>query len=233
MTGPKLSAPLTDSVDISYWLSGYYPKLLPRDLEPTIRDLFTKLHDIDIYCLCVRLDSVPPEWQRSGVPPISVDALLAKPDSEISPEYRRALEKKRELCAFHRSSLWDSCIANFCHSSHVKTKNDALKPDQVAQAEKQARDFFSELIPIRKAQGAGSVWLFGPDVGPTILDAHTAPFIARMMDEKVGRSSLVPPELQEYAARVMERPEWDAVMHGRPTMYDASIGPVRELDPLW
>ncbi|KAG8158127.1 hypothetical protein KVR01_011888 [Diaporthe batatas] len=213
LTGPKLPAPLTDSVDISYWLSGHYPKLLPPDLEPTIRDLFTKLHDIDIYCLCVRPESVPPEWRTSGVPPVSVDALLAKPDSEISPEYRKALLKKREF--------------------HVKTKNDALRLDQVERAEKQARDFFSELLSIRKTHGADSVWLFGPEAGPTILDAHTVPFIARMRDEKVGRGNLVPPELQEYASRVMGRPEWDEVMHGRPTIYDASMGPVRELDPLW
>lgn len=123
--------------------------------------------------------------------------------------------------------------SSFCHSSHVKTKNDALKPDQVEKAEKQAHDYFSELLSIRKTHGADSVWLFGPDVGPTILDAHTVPFILRMMDEKVGRSSMVPTELQEYASRVMGGPEWDAVMHGRPTMYDASMGPVRELNPLW
>lgn len=108
-----------------------------------------------------------------------------------------------------------------------------MKPDQIEQAEKQARDFFSELLVIYKAHGADSVWLFGPDAGPTILDAHTVPFIARMMDEKVNRSNLVPPELQEYASRVKKLPEWDAVMHGRPTVWNASLGPVREMDPLW
>ncbi|POS70335.1 hypothetical protein DHEL01_v211268 [Diaporthe helianthi] len=213
LTGPKLPAPLTDSVDISYWLCGHYPKLLPPGIEPTIRDLFTKLHDIHIYSLCVRPESVPPEWRTSGIPPTTVDALLGKPDSEVSPAYRRALEKKREF--------------------QVTTKKDALKPEQVEQAEKQARDFLSGVLSIYKSHGVDSVWLFGPDVGPTILDAHTVPFIARMVDEKVNRSSLVPAELQEYASRVMARPEWDAVMHGRPTVYDASMGPVRELDPLW
>lgn len=106
LTGPKLSAPLTDSVDISYWLCGQYPKLLPPDHEPTIRDMFRKLHDIPIFTLSARRDSMPPEWQANGIPPTAVDALLAKPDSEISPEYRKALEGKRELYAeFHLSAI--------------------------------------------------------------------------------------------------------------------------------
>lgn len=112
LTGPKLSAPLTDSVDISYWLCGHYPNLLPPDLEPTIKDLFTKLHDIEIYSLSARPESVLPEWQTSGVPPTSVDALLAKPDSEISPKYRKALEKKRELYAF-RALFYGVHVADF------------------------------------------------------------------------------------------------------------------------
>lgn len=97
LTGPKLSAPLTDSVDISYWLCGHYPKLLPPDHESTIRDMFRKLHDIPIFTLSARRDSMPPEWLANGIPPTAVDALLARPDSEISPQYRQALEKKREL----------------------------------------------------------------------------------------------------------------------------------------
>jgi len=112
LTGPKLSAPLADSVDISYWLCGHYPTLLPPDREAIIRELFTKLHDIEIYSLSARPESVLPEWQTSGVPPTAVDALLAKPDSEISPEYRKALEKKRELYAF-RDLLYGVLVADF------------------------------------------------------------------------------------------------------------------------
>lgn len=101
VTGPKLPTPLTDSVDISYWLCGHYSNLLPPSHESTIRDMFTKLHDIRFFALSARRDSMPPEWQTNGIPPTAIDALLAKPDSEISPEYRRALETKRELYACH------------------------------------------------------------------------------------------------------------------------------------
>lgn len=97
LTGPTLSAPLTDSVDISYWLCDHYPKLIPTDHESTIRDMFHKLHDIRIFALSARRDSIPPEWQENGIPPTAIDALLARPDSEISPEYRQALENKRKL----------------------------------------------------------------------------------------------------------------------------------------
>lgn len=124
-------------------------------------------------------------------------------------------------------------MTNAGNSSHNKTKADALSPAQIDLAENDARDFFARLLALYKAQGGDSPWLFGPDAGPTLLDAHTVPFIARLMDDKVKRHDLVPPELQEYATRVMKRPEWDAVTHGRPTVWNASLGPVRDLDPLW
>lgn len=233
LTGPKLSAPLTDSVDISFWLCGHYPKLLPPEHESTIRDLFSKLHDINIFTLSARRDAMPSEWPASGIPPTAIDALLAKPDSEISPEYRRALENKRELYARHRSLLHELPMTNAGNFSHNKTKADALSPAQIDLAEKDARDFFARVLSLHKAQGGDSLWLFGPDTGPTVLDAHTVPFIARLMDDKVKRHDLVPPEIQEYATRVMRLPEWDAVTHGRPTVWNASLGPVRDLDPLW
>lgn len=118
-------------------------------------------------------------------------------------------------------------------SSHYETKVDALRPDKVQLAESQAKDYFSELLALYQANGGGSFWLFGPNAGPTLLDAHTVPVIARFMDEKVKRHDLVPAELQEYATRVMDLPDWDAVMHGRPTVWNASLGPVRDLTPLW
>lgn len=117
--------------------------------------------------------------------------------------------------------------------SHYETKADALRPDKVQLAESQAKDYFSKLLAMYQAHGGGSLWLFGPDSGPTVLDAHAVPVIARLMDEKVKRHDLVPAQLQEYATRAMELPEWDAVMHGRPTVWNASLGPVRDLNPLW
>lgn len=98
---------MTDSVDISYWLCGYYPKLLSPDYESTIRDMFDKLHDIPVFALSARRDSVPPEWQVDGIPPTAVDALLGRPEGEISPEYRQALENKRDLYAYHQVLLHD------------------------------------------------------------------------------------------------------------------------------
>lgn len=117
--------------------------------------------------------------------------------------------------------------------SHYETKADALRQDNVQLAESQVKDHFSELLILYRAHGGGSLWLFGPDAGPTLLDAHAVPVIARLMDEKVKRHDLVPEKLQEYAKRVLELPEWDAVMHGRPTVWNASLGPVRDLNPLW
>lgn len=117
--------------------------------------------------------------------------------------------------------------------SHNRTKADALRPAQVQLAEREALDYFSEVLSIYRAHGGNSIWLFGPETGPTLLDAHTVPLIARLMDERVKRHDLIPVEIREYATRVMKLPEWDAVMHGRPTVWNASLGQVREMDPLW
>ena len=91
LTGPGLDPPLTDSLDISYWLCSFYPGLLPREYEVTIRTLLSKLHDIQALSL-----SVTDKEDRSEVVPCpAVDALLAKAD--ISFHYRQALEYKRDL----------------------------------------------------------------------------------------------------------------------------------------
>lgn len=74
----------------------------------------------------------------------------------------------------------------------------------------------------------GTTWIFGHK--PTILDAHTAVLAARMMD--LGRFDLVPDTARVYATAVMETPEWEKATHGRPTIWNASLGSVADLDPL-
>lgn len=73
-----------------------------------------------------------------------------------------------------------------------------------------------------------ATWLFGSD--PTILDAYATVFTLRLIDLK--REELTTAELREYALRVKETPEWTKTTHGRPTLWNASLGPVADFNPL-
>jgi hypothetical protein len=61
-------------------------------------------------------------------------------------------------------------------------------------------------------------------VGPTVLDAHTGAFIARLMDAE--KEQLVPRELLERTKRLITLPSWTEVTHGRSTNWDISYGSV-------
>ena len=87
------------------------------------------------------------------------------------------------------------------------------------KAEEQATGFFAglqDVLTTRNGDVEGqeaSPWLFGT---PTVLDAHAATFVARMLD--VGRESLVPGAVLTWARRVLAGPEWHAVTGGKSTM---------------
>lgn len=71
----------------------------------------------------------------------------------------------------------------------------------------------------------GAAWIFGKK--PTILDGHVVPFIARLLD--CERQDLIPDALQNYATSQIASPQWHRVMHGRPTMWNPSLGHVSDM----
>ena len=95
------------------------------------------------------------------------------------------------------------------------TISHALDEEPIRRAEKQAIAFLENIEEALKVFSEGSVWIFGDDVGPTALDAHTVPFVARMIDAK--RSNMVPATVLKYALRAMEGDAWQSVTLGRPT----------------
>lgn len=99
-----------------------------------------------------------------------------------------------------------------------------MEESRVTLAEGQARAFFTDVLSVATCLDR-STWLFGDDAGPTVLDAHCVPFIARLLDSK--ESDLVPDELQAYAAKIMALPEWNDVTRGRPTHWNIKLGHVR------
>ncbi|KAK6852144.1 thioredoxin-like protein [Apiospora arundinis] len=198
------AAPITDSLDISYWLCGMFPQLLPRQHEATIRRLLRDLHAIEGISVSIRRRDGPEE---DLIDPC-VDDMLARND--LSPEYRQALEAKK--------GFDDTHVPKSLH--HVN----------VDRAEQQTAALLAEVASLYEQHGRPgssiSTWLLGEEVGPTVLDAQVLPFVTRVED--AGRSRLVPEVLLQYAAARRASPEWDVVMGGKDTVWRKKYGQVRD-----
>lgn len=113
--------------------------------------------------------------------------------------------------------------------SHDTCHSRTLDPESVLQAEEKARDFMGHLSEVLgEHRGEDTTWIFGHK--PTILDAHATALAARLMDAK--RLDVLSEAVQIYTRRVLETEEWRAVTHGRPTLWDTSMGHVADLNPL-
>lgn len=117
--------------------------------------------------------------------------------------------------------------------SHNKNNGIAFHPDVVAKAHADLRAIFADVVEQRKKSGAyGHVdeWTFGKEVGPTILDSHFVPLVMRCVE--AGNAELVPQELQNWATAKSESPVWQKVMHGRPTRWNSSMGPIADMQEM-
>ncbi|KAI1840459.1 hypothetical protein JX266_013343 [Neoarthrinium moseri] len=201
MTVQGRPAPLTDSRDISYWFCEIWPNLLPKNHEGKIHDLLAQLHAIEGISL-----SVPrPEQPNKDLLNKDCDKILARTD--ISDTYRRAVEYKRQVDYSH----WPTSL------HHVS----------IDKAQDQAKALFEVVLEQHQKHGDDSPWIFGKDIGPTVLDAHIVPFIARLDD--AGRAWLVPEVLLQYAQAIKGLPQYYEVTKGRRTMWNSSYGHVHLL----
>ncbi|KAJ9150706.1 hypothetical protein NKR23_g3388 [Pleurostoma richardsiae] len=206
MTSPALPATITDSLDISYYLAKkHFPGMLPDANRGEIEALLAKLHAIQGMSLSV---AKVPEGCEIEFPSPGLNALLSRDD--ISESYRKALEFKKE---YYKSTL-----------------GPALRPESIAKAKKQAEELFEDISALRAKTTEQSLWIFGDAVGPTVLDAHVAPLIARLID--AGKEDLVPGELLEYGKRLTALPAWAEVTHGRSTIWNISYGHARLLKDI-
>ncbi|EED21552.1 conserved hypothetical protein [Talaromyces stipitatus ATCC 10500] len=208
MTGNVLKQPLTDSISISLYLAeNHYPDLLPDEHAAVIKDLLQRFHSV--YGLSFSNKNPTPEMIQHN--PSPVEDFLKRTD--ISPEYRKALEAKLKF--------------------HNENNGIAFHPDVVAKARADLRTIFAEIIELRRQSGAlktPAEWIFGNKVGPTVLDSHMLPLVLRCIE--VGNAELVPQELQLWAKTNEKSPTWEKVMHGRPTRYDPSMGPVEDMHDM-
>ncbi|KAH9898826.1 hypothetical protein F4778DRAFT_771816 [Xylariomycetidae sp. FL2044] len=210
MAGNVLDQPLTDSISISLYLAEkHYPAMLPAEHATAIRDLLGRIHAVPGPAFS---NKSPTAEMRQHVPSPAEKILLQGKD--LSPEYRRALEAK---VTFHNNNY-----------------GKAFQPAVMSTAFADLRAIFAEVVEHRRGtSGAGAAaadpgeWTFGARVGPTVLDSHLLPLVLRCLD--AGNAELVPPELRHWAEIRKRGDSWEKVMHGRPTQWDPSMGPVADM----
>lgn len=206
LAGNVLEKPLSESLNISlYFVENHYPALVPASHATIIRDLLSRIHAI--YGLSFSQKNPTAEMMQYN--PSPAEEILKRGD--LSPQYRKALEVK---LAFH-------------------DKNNAIAfhPNVVAEARANLQTIFAEIVEHRKQAGASDGdWTFGSQVGPTLLDAHLLPVVLRCVD--ANNAELVPEELQRWGAIQSTGDMWLKVMHGRPTHWNPSLGPVTEMKDL-
>ncbi|KAK8103385.1 uncharacterized protein PG998_010418 [Apiospora kogelbergensis] len=179
MTGGGLARPLTDSISVTLHLAEkHYPAMLPAEHAAVIRDLLARIHAL--YGLS--FTNKNPTAEMAKYNPSPVEDIL-KNSSDLSPEYRKALEGKLKF--------------------HNENNAIAFQPSVVAQAYADLRTIFAEITEHRKKSGAYDQevpeWTFGN---------------------------------QRWAAAQAKGPVWQKVMHGRPTLWDPSMGPVEDMQEM-
>ncbi|KAL1875464.1 hypothetical protein Daus18300_003203 [Diaporthe australafricana] len=205
----------TESVAISkFFGESFFPGLLGGAHKGEVDNLLKSIHEIQAFSLSIKS---PSKEQGVEVPDPGLDALLARTD--ISGNYRRALEYKREQIDS------DSYYQNLAY---------ALRPENINKAKAQAADLFQQLLLLYRDHHLSSateqeqgIWLFGA-TGPTILDAHAVALIARIDD--AGQDELVPADLLAYARKIRSLPAWETVTHGRNTIWNKGYGHVHLLE---
>ncbi|OTB00679.1 hypothetical protein M426DRAFT_26284 [Hypoxylon sp. CI-4A] len=208
MTGNLLDRPLTDSLSISLHLAEkHYPALLPAQYAPAITNLLQRFHAIP----GLSINNKKPTAEMTQRNPSPVEEILKRTD--LSPAYRKALETKL--------------------SFHNKINAVAFQPAVVAKSLDDLQAILAEIAEHRRQSGASkndAEWTFGSHVGPTVLDSHFLPVVLRCME--VGYAKYVPDELQRWAVVLEKSATWQKVMHGRPTKYDPSMGPIEEMEDM-
>ncbi|KAH0836149.1 hypothetical protein FOPE_04389 [Fonsecaea pedrosoi] len=191
LLAPSLGVKLIDSADITRYLCDRYPSLLPSAHKQTIESLLEQLHNISYVTI-----SFKPEDRRTEGVMEAVEEIMARP--ETSPRYREMLQRKLDN---HRTKL----------------QQFASKNQSVATVEAESRAYLSKISQLLSKRGREQKWLFGDEVGPTALDAHTIVFVARLLDAE--RAHLIPDDVLGYAGPKLREGEWVGVTGGNPTLH--------------
>ncbi|KAL2826667.1 hypothetical protein BDW59DRAFT_62939 [Aspergillus cavernicola] len=192
---------------------GKVPTLTSKSLASPLTDCLSVVYWICEQCprllpeahreeICRLLSELHENFEEYSSPNPAVEDFLTNHD--ITPTHRQALQYKRECQRKQRE------IAAYNLSGGRSMTG-------------QTTVFLDGVVELRDKYSSGGTWIFGGDIGPTVLDAHVVAFAARLMD--ISLEELVPTPLRTYAATIMSLPEWKQVTGGRPTVWDPMLGP--------
>ncbi|EXJ63634.1 uncharacterized protein A1O5_11395 [Cladophialophora psammophila CBS 110553] len=197
LLAPSLGVKLIDSTDITKYLCDRYPSLVPAAHKQTIESLLEELHEISYVTI-----SFKPEDRRTEGVMEAVREIMAQPDT--SPRYREMLQVKLDG-----------------HQKRLQTFQD--KNQSVASVEADSRRYLEKISQLLCSKHGGGqehqeqTWIFGDEVGPTALDAHTVVFIARLLDAE--RAHLIPEDVLRYGKPKLESDAWLGITKGNPTLH--------------
>jgi hypothetical protein len=111
-------------------------------------------------------------------------------------------------------------LTRLCHvrSHAANLQKFAANKQSVESVE---ADSVRYLEKISKLLAGRASWIFGDDVGPTALDAHTVVFIARLLDAK--REHLIPADVLAYGRPKLQGTEWLGITKGNPTLHSLYV----------
>ncbi|KAM0247751.1 hypothetical protein ACHAQJ_009712 [Trichoderma viride] len=178
LASPSLPEPIYDSVKITYYLASLFPSLMPPSHADMISSLLEKIHDINFFTITFT--------GRSDIANSIEEKILRLMDSDVSPQYQKALQYKLEI--------------------QRKEKINCVGLDDLEEMTKRTA---SVLEICSEHLVEGKKWLFGLET-PTALDAHLVTFIARLKD--INKGNLIPQSLLTYAAAAQNMTEWKNVM---------------------
>ncbi|EXJ70577.1 uncharacterized protein A1O5_06647 [Cladophialophora psammophila CBS 110553] len=193
-----LSHPMSESIAISDFICDRYPTLRPPEHAGTIDELIKQLHDISFYSLTYQTRPEHPEAMR-----LKLQELMNQPD--VSPRYKDALQNKIKL--------------------NDEEKVIGLQAPSVAENIEKAKAFCEKMeCLLANRPGSESMYLFGDN--PTVLDAHTLPFLIRMQD--VGKEFIIPDGLAKYMGTLKRQKEWEEISPNGKTIPDMSLAGLKD-----
>ncbi|KIW90375.1 uncharacterized protein Z519_09020 [Cladophialophora bantiana CBS 173.52] len=99
-------------------------------------------------------------------------------------------------------------------------KVKGLQAPSVAENIEKAKGFCNKMdCLLANRPSSESMYLFGDN--PTVLDAHTLPFLIRMLD--VGKEFIIPDGLAKYIGTLKRQQEWQGITPNVKTIPDVSL----------
>ncbi|KIX94961.1 uncharacterized protein Z520_09271 [Fonsecaea multimorphosa CBS 102226] len=171
-----LEKPITDSLDITFWLCERHPGLRPPEYAGDINRLLRDLHAINFFSLSMRRNP-----QRAEMQEAKILAQMNKPD--ISARHKKALEYKLTV--------------------NSSEKVEGVRPEVIKEEIERARALLNDIDGMRRAHNeknlTADAWIFGTEV-PTALDTTLICLLARLMD--VQLEEIIPSALLEMGRAV-------------------------------